>query len=291
MRRYAPIAESLLQIPSRGAIVDSLLIGVISIVLTGIHFFIPAGIQSQLAIDYSQFNLTELFTSAYVHHNNSHLWSNVSGFVAAATVANFLCRMTDERRWFHLSLGTLLLISPILVTFTSYSVITHYNPSMTGTGRGFSGVAAGFAGFVFVALVVLLADAYSVTTAQYIGQAVILGLLAEVAFIYGGGNRIRLVGLALGGVMLSVWWAVNNGTWPGSQDAWKKRTAEALFIGSVVMLLGVFVYSLFPAQIANGDATTNIIAHGVGFVYGASLVSVIFLVLKRNQVSEIFKNI
>lgn len=255
----------------RAIVFDSALIGSVAVLLAGIHFLAPPATQARLAFNYQQFDPLNLLTAAYVHHSEQHLAGNVTAFLAAATVANILCQMSDERRWFHLTFGVFLVILPVLVSLTSYAVITYIAPGVIPTSRGFSGVAAGFAGFVLAALAVLVAKTYSRSTGLFLGQAIFLGLLCEVGLIYAGVVRLELVVLAIAGLVLNGWGLVREGTWPDSREQWVNRGWDAVFVGLVVVLLGVFVFGLFPAQIATGDSTTNIIAHGIGFLYGIAI--------------------
>jgi len=257
--------------------VDVVTVAAVAGLVTVVHILAPEPLKAQLAFDYRQFNLPGLLTAAYVHRGDQHLFGNLVAYVAAAAVAYQLCRLADERRWFHRTFLVLLLVLPVLVNLTSYVTITAIQPIAMPTSRGFSGVAAGFAGFVFTALLVLLSRTYSWRTTRYLGLGVSLVLLWEVALIYTGGIRLDIAGMAVAGLSLNAWGIVRDSEWPDSRSAWQDRLVTAVFGCLIVVLLGLFVFTLFPAEVTSDGTTTNVIAHGVGFVYGAGLAGLVFL--------------
>lgn len=254
----------------RGWLVDAGLITLIVGVLVTAHLAIPSNLKAQLVFDHQAFESWTLFTSAYIHAGVKHLINNVAGFVLAGLLTLILCREVEARWWFHLTSLLFLLLLPILVNLSSYAALGTLFPEAAPTGRGFSGVAAGFVGFVFAAFLVWVAQQSSRTIAQYIGYAVLLVLTLEFALIYVG-FRPNVVGLSLLGIAVLMW-GLNDEIGLGTmQKQWRNWIAEMMFGLLIVVALIVFVYTLFPANIVSDGLTVNIFAHGAGFLWGTGL--------------------
>lgn len=69
--------------PSRDVILNGVLFIAIIPVLIGLHFLLPNPVRESLVFDHSEFALYTLWTSAYVHASNGHLFNNVFGYVMA----------------------------------------------------------------------------------------------------------------------------------------------------------------------------------------------------------------
>ncbi|WP_135305500.1 hypothetical protein [Haloarcula amylovorans] len=176
-----------------------------------------------------------------------------------------------QRRWFRRTVVVLVVVVPALVTSTSYLVLTSLQPGLAGAERGFSGVAAGFVGFLFVALLVWLERRYSRAVAWSVSPMVFIGLLLEIAVIYASGVPVTIIGLGLVGIALSGWQLVGEIVLPVVGDFQSDAVLEVGFVGFTIVLLGLFVLLLFPAELVQEGTTTNIVGHGVGFVCGMVL--------------------
>lgn len=242
----------------------------IGIVLVVIHYGIPAEFQTRLAFHHSNPDPWAFLTAAYVHASTMHLAENLLGFGVGSVVAYQVCVLQGRRRWFWITTGIFLILLPVLVSLSSY--LTFQSLGIAPTSRGFSGVVAGYGGFVLVALARWVADRHGAFIGRDVGQGILILLLSEVAIIYTGVpsllvSTMLVVGLVLvGGSLL----------WRGVQREWtaadrRQVAVDVAFVGLEVVLLGVFVWSLFPAALVTGERTVNIIAHGAGFVWGIVL--------------------
>jgi membrane associated rhomboid family serine protease len=255
---------------SRTALRDLGLIGVVAVVLVWIHVTLPPAVRTRMALRHESVDPVSLYTSAFVHLDLTHLLGNVAGYVAAALVAYGLCVQVEHRRWFRVTFAGFLLVLPVAVSLTSYAVIGLLYPGIEPVSRGFSGVGAGFAGFVFVALLAALNRLYDYRVAGYAGLAIWLLLLFEVYFIYVGD-----VTLPVGGLFAVGWGACLVGisresTGPGMYSRPRTRL-ELIQVAQtvlVVALLVSFVSVLFPPDIVEDGAVTNVFAHAAGFLYG-----------------------
>jgi len=242
----------------------------VPVFLAAIHFFIPGAIQGQLAFSHERFSVYTLVTAAYVHAGQAHLLGNVAGYLLAAVYAYMLCVAVDERRWFWRTFVLFLVALPILVSLTSYVVFSTWFPEASPISRGFSGVVAGFAGFLLVALAVYVRKRYSTELGGVVGVSLFLVLMATIDFIYSGRVRLSVGGLVAAGIALQV----GSYVWQAEVDLDElDRRRVAQDIGAVVLVfavLGYIVVSMFPADIVQGGSTTNIIAHAMGFLFGVS---------------------
>lgn len=238
--------------------------------MAAIHFLLPVGFRERLAFDHERFAPWTLLTAAYVHGSSQHLLGNLAGYSVGATVALVICERQDRRRWFWATTVSLLLALPIFVNATSH--ISFRALGIEPTSRGFSGVVAGFSGFVLVALARHLGDYYGRSTGWRIGSGVFLVLLGEVAVIYTGIPSPLFLTLLVAGFALSFGRLGLRGVqrnW--SEDERDQITTDVAITGLVVLLLVVYVRALFPATLVRDGTTTNIVAHGSGFLLGAGI--------------------
>jgi hypothetical protein len=273
-------------LPSRAAIIDSLLLGSVATLLVAIHYLLGPSIHALLAFDHQAVNLWGLLTAAYVHHDAQHLFGNVATFLIAGSLASGLYRMAGQRRLFHLLLGPLLVVLPVLVLATSFGVVSIVAPEAAPTERGFSGVASGFIGVAFAALFGLVARWYSPQSAWRLGVGAFIILEATVGLIYGGGQSFKMLGLAIFGGFLIGWDLARVTEWPTSREAWIDWGMHAGFVALVVMMLVLFMLVMFPAQVVTDDSTINIVAHGVGFLYGIGFALVGWFLMRDGSTSN-----
>lgn len=257
----------------------SLFLGV-GITLATIHFYLPDAVQAQMAFNHANPSPWAIFTAAYVHNSTRHLIANLAGFGFGVTLAYILCVSQERRRWFWTTTISFLLVVPVLISLTDY--LAFQSLGIEPMSRGFSGVVAGYGGFALVALAQLIADGYGIEVGIIVGEGILLLLLAEVAIIYTEKppilvSTLIILGLSLLGASLLR---------KGLRREWSAMdlrhfSAEVAYTGLIAILLGLFVYALFPAKIAASESTVNIIAHGAGFIWGG-VVSIGLIVLNSS---------
>jgi hypothetical protein len=239
--------------------------------LTAIHVLVPGTVQARLAFDHEAFNLSGLYTSAFVHSSDAHLFGNVLGYLLTASYTYWLCLEAHVRRWFRRTFVALPLVLPPLVTLTSYAVYRYRFGAFPAVERGFSGVVAGFGGFLLVALAVYLEDRFGDGLGYRAGVAVFLLLLVEIDVIYAGVEPL-VAGLALLGVVVLFGdYARQHGPVVGLGRGRWNWVRSLLLVGLVLLVLSYVVVALFPARIAESGDLTNVVGHAAGFVYGGVL--------------------
>jgi len=244
------------------------LIIALPVLLGVIHYALSGSAKQALAFSHDQFAIHTLFTAAYVHAGQGHLLNNVVGYLLATLYTYMLCVAAEERRWFWRTFVLFLLALPILVSLSSYLVFSTWFPSITVVSRGFSGVVAGFGGFLLVALAVYVQNRYSTELGTVVGVSSFLVLMAIIDFIYAGRVRLVIAALLVAGITLQI----GSYLWQTDIDLGElDRRRIVQDVGAVVLVflvLGYIIVSMFPAEIAQNGNATNIIAHAMGFLLG-----------------------
>lgn len=267
----------------RATLLDVGLIGGIGVIVAAVHILASPAMQASLAFNYQHPDVSSLFTSAFIHYSDEHLLSNLAGYVGATSMTYVLSRQYNQRWWFRWTVVTLVVGLPMLVTLTSYVALTELRPSIQGTGRGFSGVTAGFIGFMFTTLLVWLEKRHSREVARSLGTIIFISLLLEVVVIYHPGVPVGIIGFGLIGITLSGWQIFEKVTVPETTTGRREAAFEVVVVGLVVGLLGTFVLMLFPKSIVQQGSTTNIISHGAGFMYGFIISGVSYWLFDRHK--------
>ena len=163
---------------------DLALLAAAPFVLVAVHLLVPAAVQARYVLPPDGYGPLQLFTAAFLHAGDAHLLGNVAGYTIGAFSAYLLCLLIDERRWFWLTTVVLVLGLPILVNWTALQAVGLYVEDWSAASRGFSGVAAGFGGFAYAALLAFVGRHTDRTTAYFTGMAILLLLSWEVLLIY-----------------------------------------------------------------------------------------------------------
>lgn len=263
---------------------DFVAILALPILLIAIHIAAPERIKQILAFSNDRFTIYTLFTAAYIHAGQAHLIGNILGYLLTTFYAYMLCVPVDERRWFWRTFAVFLVALPILVGLSSYAAFSTWYPSASPTSRGFSGVVAGFGGFLLVALAVYVRKRHSTQLGTVVGLSSFLVLMAIIDVIYSGRVRLVVGGLVAAGIVLQVGsyvWQAEVGL--GRLD--KRRVAQdAGAVALVFVVLGYIVVSMFPSEIVKNGSLTNIIAHAMGFLLGIGVA-----LLTKQRTTQVLK--
>ena len=279
---------------------DLVAIAAVGLVLVAVHALVPEPVQDHLAFDHGAFapetlfapggfagfvgltlgesQLDNLLTAAYVHANRGHLLSNLGGYVSLSLVTYLVCLQADRRRWFRLTFPLFLVVLPVAVNLTSYVVLEARFPGASPISRGFSGVVAGFGGFLLAAVAVHLRTNYSRETVFFVSQFAVLLLLGELLWIYAGGIGLVEGGAVALGLALAISGIVSRTRERSyGDDHYRKVGFDLLYVGLVLALLVWLVYGLFPADPISRGSFTNVFAHGAGFVEGGLLAALAYV--------------
>ena len=260
---------------------DGILIGGVAFLLVVVHLTVPDTVRARYAFDHGSLDPVTVFTSAFVHIDGQHLLGNVTGFVAAAALAYGLALQIDRRDWFRATFALYLLVLPIVVSLTSYALLSWRYPGIDPVTQGFSGIGAAFVGFVFVAFVAVLRRAFGSRSALFVGLAVWLLLLLEVYVIYAGTLTLAV------GVAVAIGWGCSLWGLLGELELAEGELAGVWqpvgYVVTVVVLLTLFVAVLFPRRVVADGTVTNVFAHASGLLYGIVGASLAYVVLPTSD--------
>jgi len=256
-----------LLMPSRKLLGDAGVLVLIAGLLVAVQVLVPPSVQAQLAFDHRTFEPWSLWTSAFVHNGMNHLLQNVVGLFTTAGVTYILCRFVSEREWFWWTTATFLVLLPVLVSLTSYVVLGTVAPQSAPTERGFSGVLAGFVGFILAVLVIWTRQETSRIIAHYVGYIIWLILALEFAIIYLD-LRTDVLILVASGISLCMWGLTREVEMTSVRERRHDWLPKIAFGILVTLLLALFMISLFPSNFVQNGITVNIFAHGAGLMWG-----------------------
>jgi membrane associated rhomboid family serine protease len=240
--------------------------------LIAVHVATSAPDRYRLAFAHGEFAVHTLVTAAYVHADLAHLFGNVVGYLLPTLYAYVLCLRVGRRRWFLLTTLSLLVVLPVAVNVADYLVLTALYPTIEVVTRGFSGVAAGFGGFLLVALVVSIRDRVR-DLGWRVGQVAVLVVLLELDVIYVGGVRPATVALVALGVALSLgeYWYRYDVALPATAGDRRAVLVEAGEVVVVLLALVLQVAAMFPAQLVQDGTLVGVFAHAAGFLFGVAV--------------------
>lgn len=259
----------------------------VAVLLVVIHFVAPVAVRQALVFDYSQFRGYTLFTAAFVHASNAHLYGNLVGYGLTTVYAYMLCLNTDGLHWFRRAVISVLVLIPVLANLTSFVLLSWQYPGTDPVSRGFSGVVAGFGGLLLVALYRAFKEEFNADVAWAVCLSVFLLLMQVIDFRYRGRLSIQVTGLVLLGMILVAGQYVYNHDVALSDRATRRRI---IIGGSLAVLVGVvlavLVLGLFPQAdtLVDDSNFTNIFAHAAGFLWGIVVSAGVLMIIESDTV-------
>jgi hypothetical protein len=253
-----------------GWVADPVAIGLVAGLLVAVHVVVPPGVREGFGLAYAGPDPLHALSAAYVHLTDAHLRGNVVGFVTAGGIAAWLAHLAGQRQWFRHAFGWYLTALPIAVGMTAAALV-----DAGVVARGFSGVVAGFVGFVLVSPGVVFHRGFGYP--PWVGWTTVGILVVIVAgaivYVQRGAIPPSIGGLLALGLVLtagSLVWRVEDPV-AGLRESDPRRRFIAATLTAIVVLavVSVFVVGLFPADIVGDDSVTNLLAHYLGLVYGA----------------------
>lgn len=250
----------------RKEVVEISAIVTVPTVLLVIHWLLSEKLRHSLALFVLHPRPITFVTSSFVHLTDAHLLANLAGYACGAVSTYSLCRRLDRQTWFLKTLIFMVFILPAATSVTNIAVLTLLFPGVNISTYGFSGVVAGFLGFLFVLLGAVTAETFDGRLAAHTVTLVVSVCVALLVIRYTSQLMVvsmAVVGLGFSsiGVVRGIITRMNNVV-----------PAEIALIAIVGVLCISLSYVAFPPDPVR--ARTNVYAHFTGIIGGAVLAEI-----------------
>ncbi|TKX38082.1 hypothetical protein [Halorubrum sp. CGM4_25_10-8A] len=231
-------------------------------VLLSLIFLLPQSIQASLILDYGNYSIFNLWSSAYVHRGFDHFSNNLGAYCVLIGPIYLLFVLADEPKLFRYTLLTLLLILPFVISLSNIAALG------SGTGAGFSGIGSALFGLLPVSLFLFIHNKVSEDIEPAHGVVLFLTAVAIITWIYAGVTAAA--GILLFAALLTIYDISQVSLEEVREAAAELSSMEGYF--ELVMIAGLlFLLSplmLFPQNIAQDGTTVNILSHYLGLLIG-----------------------
>jgi hypothetical protein len=225
-------------------------------------FLLPESIQNSLILDYGNYSIVNLWSSAYVHRGFNHFSNNLAAYCVLIGPIYLLFVLADERKLFRYTFLSFLFILPFVIALSNIAALG------SGTGAGFSGIGSAFFGLLPVSLFLFIHNKVSEEIEPAHGVVLFLIAAAIIAGTYSGVTAAA--GILLFAVLITIYDTYQVGLDEVKEAAAGLTSMEGYF--ELVMIAGLlFLVSpvlLFPQDITQGDGAVNILSHYLGLLLG-----------------------
>lgn len=225
-------------------------------------FLLPESIQNSLILDYGNYSIVNLWSSAYVHRGFNHFSNNLAAYCVLIGPIYLLFVLADERKLFRYTFLSFLFILPFVIALSNIAALG------SGTGAGFSGIGSAFFGLLPVSLFLFIHNKVSEEIEPAHGVVLFLIAAAIIAGTYSGVTAAA--GILLFAVLITIYDTYQVGLDELKEAAAGLTSMEGYF--ELVMIAGLlFLVSpvlLFPQDITQGDGAVNILSHYLGLLLG-----------------------
>ncbi|WP_311173298.1 hypothetical protein [Halobellus ordinarius] len=249
------------EVREKARVSDLVLISSVPILLLLI-FLLPESIQNALILDYGDYSIFNLWSSAFVHRGFDHFSNNLAAYCVLIGPIYLLFVLANERKLFRYTFLSLLFILPFVIALINIAVLG------SGTGAGFSGIGSAFFGLLPVSLFLFIHNKVSEKIEPTHGVVLFLIAAGIIALTYSGVTAAA--GILLIAVLLTIYDIYQIGLGEAKNAAVELTSMEGYFelvmITSLLFLISPVL--LFPQDIAQGDGAVNILSHYLGLVFG-----------------------
>jgi len=279
--------------PRSVAALDLSVLALVVPVLIGLHVAVPASIRRTALGASASESFLSVAAAAYLHLSVGHLLANVAFYALYVAVGYALARAVGRERWFGLSVGACLLVTPAVTAVAVVKVVSVLGMHPRRVVVGFSGVASAVVGVFFVAWLLVICTRYRRRTTfllGWLGLAVVLGYLLVVTGADLPAVERTLVRsfvlFPLGALLVRLGDDAFDSTprpgaasWRDRAAAWRERIASAApLVGGFLCSAVTVAVTLFPTGLLRESALSALV-HGLGFVTGLAAALVVLLLL------------
>jgi hypothetical protein len=252
---------------------DLALLLVVPVAFACLQLLGSSSLLDLLTFESTNQTLHGLFGHWMVHYSGLLLIENAAGFLLFGSVAYLLAWLLDERRWFRLSMVTILLVVPPLSAIVSAWGFGRLIPDLAYQSRGASAVVAAVLGLLYVFGLGVVHRVYDFRAAVSIGGAMLVGSFTVLLLQIGTGSPVRALTLAGSAVAILVFDLVERRFSAGGHLT--VRVVPLASVGStsvaIFLIMAVAFLALFPADPFEGATITNVFAHATGFGLGVTI--------------------
>jgi hypothetical protein len=242
-------------------ITDLVVISTVPIILVAV-FLLPKSMQTAMFLDYGNYSLFNLWSSAFVHRGFNHLSNNLGAFCILIGPIYLLFALADELKLFRYTFISFLLVLPLVIAIINIGVLD------SGTGAGFSGIGAAFFGLLPVSLFLFIHNKVSDEIEP--ANGVVLFLLAAAIITKTYLSITGAAGILLFAVLITIYDVYKIGIDELQEATTELTTMKGHF--ELVMIAGLlFLISpmlLFPENITQSKGAVNILSHYLGLFFG-----------------------
>lgn len=259
---------------NQARVIDIVGLATVPLVLALVHFLLPSPTKELLVFQFHEPALPTAWTAALVHHDVTHLVSNLLGYTIGVVAAHHFFIALNQRRRFWITVGLIFLVAPFVTTVSGYWFLhLRWGVMAEGaTSQGFSGVVTAFAGMLLAILTLFLATEYDKFRAGTTAGLIVLvgmGLIANELGAFTPSLSILLsIGLlaCLSGIITRDL-LVSPKSWAAVLKQNDKNFVYIIYSAFVVCL---FMLTFIPSTSDSG-IFSNAIAHAIGFTLGLIL--------------------
>jgi hypothetical protein len=244
----------------------------VTVLLTGIHYLLPATLHEQFVFVYSEPKLVTIWTASLLHDSSAHLHSNLEWFLVLTVYTYLLYTTWLQRRTFWIIFGVIFVVTPPFTIAIDYWLLYHRWGLLmeSATAQGFSGIVSAFGGMLLVTTGVVVSKECGQRIALATILVVLLGGGIGLSIIVGIQSPVVVVLLCLGVLgTTSLFISVTDLRNPVQLRARIISSWDSiLIIGPCCVVMMILLVALFPIRVGPDGQFVNVVVHGVGLLTG-----------------------
>jgi len=225
-----------------------------------------SSLEGYLSLDTSHPTLLNILGAHYLHSDLIHLLSNLILYLFFMIVI-FVCDAFTNQKMLFINLLLLFILLPIFSSFID--ILAFSAMGIDTVAKGFSDIVAGVFGYLAFSFLHFLRDHYKTNFKHDILPLLWFFLLVNllwICIIYVNYFLILLLVLILIVWSYSIRFDIRKiYEITGSSN----RVEKAATFGVLTFYLFVGIFYFFPSEILYNNSIVDILAHYVGYVYGA----------------------
>ncbi|MXR50744.1 hypothetical protein GRX03_03875 [Halovenus sp. WSH3] len=250
----------------------------IPLFLVGI-FFLPPSIRESFVFETANPTVQAAYGSHFVHRQQFHLLGNLSVYLLVVPITYLLCLLGGRRQLFWITFTVLLTLFPIVLSVMQLLFPRHRSI------LGFSGINAGFFGFLCVAWVLYAGQRFIGSTSIRYAPAIPLLLTGVIALITLPDRAWRLeiaaASIMLGSLYVLLWITNTENLSNNRIRAGLTRFGFAELAGAGFGLLVSYPFVGFRSVVTARSGVLDVYIHLLGYSLAFIVVFVYVTVVEQ----------